>query len=99
MGRLLARTTIRHADGTPRTKHVLSNPILEVDEAAGTASCRSYYTVFQQTETLPLQPIVSGRYHDRFRRIDGEWWFTQRDYSLLDLLGDTSQHLRMDLAR
>jgi 3-phenylpropionate/cinnamic acid dioxygenase small subunit len=99
MGHLLVSTTIRHADGTPRTKHVLSNPIIEVDEAAGTAACRSYYTVLQQTETLPLQPIVAGRYHDRFRRIEGEWRFTQRDYTMLDLIGDTSQHLRMDLPR
>jgi 3-phenylpropionate/cinnamic acid dioxygenase small subunit len=99
MGHLLASTTIRHADGTPRTKHVLSNPIIEVDETTGTAACRSYYTVLQQTETLPLQPIVAGRYHDRFRRIDGEWRFTQRDYTMLDLIGDTSQHLRMDLPR
>jgi 3-phenylpropionate/cinnamic acid dioxygenase small subunit len=97
MGRLLASTTIRHADGTPRTKHVVTNPIIEVDELAGTAACRSYYTVFQQTETLSLQPIVAGRYHDRLRRIDGEWWFTQRDYTLLDMIGDVSQHLRMEL--
>ncbi len=28
--------------GTPRTKHVITNPIVEIDEAAGTATCRSY---------------------------------------------------------
>jgi hypothetical protein len=99
MSRLLVATTIRHADGTPRTKHVLTNPIVEVDEEAGTATCRSYYTVLQQTETLPLQPIVAGRYHDHFARIDGEWCFTQRDYTMLDLIGDISQHLRMDPTR
>ena len=97
MGRPSSRSsTIRHADGTPRTKHVLSNPIVEVDEASGTASCRSYYTVLQQTDTLALQPIVAGRYHDRFRRIEGQWWFAERDYTMLDLVGDVSQHLRID---
>lgn len=94
MARLIVATTIRHADGTPRTKHVITNPIVEIDEAAASASCRSYYTVFQQTPTLPLQPIVSGRYHDRFARISGEWCFTERDYTMIDMVGDVSQHLR-----
>ncbi|MFS3129629.1 nuclear transport factor 2 family protein [Nocardioides sp. Bht2] len=83
-----------HPCGTPRTKHVISNPIIEVDEAAGTANCRSYYTVFQATPALPLQPICSGRYHDTFARDgDGTWHFATRDYSLLDLIGDLSDHL------
>jgi len=59
---------VLHADGTPRTKHVTTNPIIEVDEEAGTASCRSYYTVLQQTDEFPLQTIVTGRYHDRWRQ-------------------------------
>lgn len=82
-----------HPCGTPRTKHVITNPIVEIDEAAGTATCRSYYTVFQATPELPLQPICAGRYHDAFVREDGKWRFSQRDYSLLDLVGDVSQHL------
>ena len=79
--------------GTPRTKHVITNPIIHVDEAAGTASCRSYYTVFQQTPDLPLQAVCAGRYHDTFVRDCGEWRFATRDYSLLDFTGDLSQHL------
>lgn len=98
MAGLMVATTIRHGDGTPRTRHVITNPIVEVDEQAGTATCRSYYTVLQQTETLPLQPVVAGRYHDRFARIAGEWCFTERDYTLIDMVGDVSQHLRMQLA-
>jgi len=96
MAQLIANTTIRYDDGTPRTKHVITNPILAVDEKAGVASCRSYYTVFQQTPTLPLQPVVAGRYHDSFARIEGEWCFTLRDYTMIDMVGDTSQHLRID---
>ena len=99
MARLMVATTIRYPDGTPRTKHVITNPIVEVDDDAGTATCRSYYTVLQQTDSLPLQPVVAGRYHDRFGRIDGDWWFTERDYTMLDMVGDVSQHLRMDVAR
>lgn len=84
--------------GTPRTKHVITNPIVEVDEEAGTASCRSYYTVFQATPDLPLQAICAGRYHDDFVRTDGAWHFSGRDYSLLDLVGDLNQHLLIPVA-
>jgi len=94
---VLDRMTIRHADGTPRTKHVITNPIVEVDQRAGTATCRSYYTVFQQTDTLALQPIVSGRYHDGFERVGGAWRFAERDYTLVDMVGDVSQHLRFPI--
>src|SRR4051812_15583476 len=56
----------RYDDGTPHTRHLISNPIVDVDDAAGTATVRSSYTVFQQVEDLPLQPIIIGRYHDTF---------------------------------
>ncbi|MDE0614750.1 MAG: nuclear transport factor 2 family protein [bacterium] len=82
--------------GTPRTKHVTTNAIIEVDDDAGTASARSYYTVFQQLDDFPLQPIITGRYHDTFHRIDGEWWFDQRTM-LVDQLGDLSRHLLFEL--
>jgi 3-phenylpropionate/cinnamic acid dioxygenase small subunit len=84
-----------HPCGTPRTKHVVTNPILEIDEAAGTATCRSYYTVLQATPALPLQVVAAGRYHDRFERVDGRWRFSYRDYSLFDLQGNLSDHLNM----
>ena len=85
---------IIHDDGTPRTKHVVTNPQLEIDEAAGRASARSYYTVLQQVGDGPLAPIVAGRYHDEFERVDQTWRFSRRDYSLMDLVGDVSRHLR-----
>lgn len=84
--------------GTPRTKHLVTNPIIEVDEAAGTAETRSYYTVYQAAEGFPLQLIASGRYHDRFELVDGVWRFAFRDYSLLDLIGDLSAHLTMSVS-
>jgi 3-phenylpropionate/cinnamic acid dioxygenase small subunit len=89
---------VLYPDGTPRTKHVVSNPIIEVDEDAGTADCRSYYTVLQQTDELPLQPIVTGRYHDRFERVDGQWRFSYRDLTLMDMIGDISHHLAHPIA-
>jgi len=81
-----------YEDGIPHTKHVTTNSIIEVDPRAGTAVARSYYTVFQQVDDLPLQPIICGRYHDTFQRIDGRWWFDTRTL-LVDLVGDLSRHL------
>jgi len=80
-------------DGTPRTKHVRTNVQIEVDESAGTAAARSYVTVLQALPELPLQPIVAGRYRDRFERRGGEWRFVERRF-ITDLVGDVSRHLR-----
>lgn len=88
-----ARTTRLYPDtGTPKTKHVMTNPIIEVDEEAGTATCHAYYTVLQATEALPLQPIIAGRYEDTFERVDGRWRYTGKKF-FVDLVGDLSQHL------
>ena len=79
---------------TPRTKHTCTNAIIEVDEEAKTATARSYYVVYQQTDTLPLQPIVAGRYHDKFERVDGIWRFCERDYRMMEMVGNMSEHIR-----
>jgi 3-phenylpropionate/cinnamic acid dioxygenase small subunit len=83
-------------DGTPRTRHVTTNVTVEVDDEAGTAAARAYYTVFQQTDELPLQAIIAGRYHDTFHRVDGRWCFDTREI-FVDLTGDLSQHLLFEL--
>ena len=83
-------------DGIPRTKHVTTNTVIEVDDTNDTATARSYFTVFQATATLPLQAIVAGRYHDRFDRVDGAWRFAERAVHI-DLVGDVSQHLHASL--
>jgi 3-phenylpropionate/cinnamic acid dioxygenase small subunit len=85
----------RYDDGTPRTKHVTTNLVIDTDESEGTATARSYYTVFQQLEGFPLQPIIAGRYHDAFARTDGEWRLIER-VIFCDLVGDLSLHLTTD---
>jgi 3-phenylpropionate/cinnamic acid dioxygenase small subunit len=90
---VLTRVVILHADGTPRTKHVTTNLLIDTDAAAGTATARSYFTVLQATDRLPLQTIVAGRYHDRFVRDAAGWRFDDR-LIFMDLIGDLSQHLR-----
>src|SRR5580658_10863996 len=84
---------IVYDDGTPRTRHVTTNIVIEADEEAGTAVSRVYFTVLQALPGLALQPIVSGRYRDRFERCDGQWRFAERCV-LVDLVGDASRNLR-----
>src|SRR6266545_380396 len=73
--RLLQERVILYDDGTPRTKHVTTNVAIDIDEHAGVAVARSYFTALQALRDIALQPIVSGRYEDRFERHDGEWRF------------------------
>ncbi|MEV3905164.1 nuclear transport factor 2 family protein [Mycobacterium sp. NPDC050551] len=82
-----------HDDGTPKTHHHTTNVRIEVDEAAGSAAARSCYLVTQATPDLPLQVIVTGRYHDTFHRVDGRWWFDSRTM-FVDQVGDMSHHLK-----
>ncbi len=93
---VLETWTRRYPDGTPHTTHVLTNPIVEVDDDRRSATVRSKYTVFQQTEGLALQPIIAGRYHDRFERGDDGWRFVAR-HLYTDLTGDLSHHLMQAL--
>ena len=79
-----------YPDGTPRTKHVVSNVMIDLD--GDRARSRCYITVFQQTDVLPLQPIASGRYFDEFERREGKWCFADRLMTGF-LLGDRSQHV------
>ena len=88
---MFTSTTRRYPDGTPGTKHVTTNVILELDEETGSAAARSYFTVLQAVPGLPLQPILAGRYHDRFASDGGSWHFTERRY-LIDLTGNLSHH-------
>lgn len=83
-----------YEDGTPRTRHLVTNPQISVDPANETAQCRSQWTVLQATENLPLQVIGSGRYADQFAKVDGAWRFTRREYAGIDFWGDTSAHLK-----
>ena len=89
------RMVRRYPDGTPRTKHVTTNLVIDADETGGTAASRCYFTVLQAVDDFPLQAIIAGRYHDRFERADGEWRLTER-VILCDLVGDLSHHLTTD---
>jgi hypothetical protein len=79
--------------GTRASKHVNTNVLVEVDEAAGTAIARSYWVLMVSTSPEePVRPIMAGRYHDRFALVDGEWRFAERRY-LVDLTGSETAAL------
>ena len=87
-----------HPNGTLMTRHLTTNVIVDIDEDAHTATARSSFVVFQATPDVPLQPIVTGRYRDRFERVDGEWRFAEREMGV-EQFGDVSDHLLIDLGK
>lgn len=86
-----AFTRVYPETGTPRTRHVTSNVIIEPDGETA-ARAESYILVHQATPALNLQPIISGRYRDRFERVGGSWRFSERHIEI-DLFGNLSAHL------
>jgi ketosteroid isomerase-like protein len=81
---------IKRYDGSPRTRHTFSGPVITVE--GDTATCRSSFVVFQQLRPGRLEPIAAGRYLDQLACTDGEWRFTSRQF-FLDQTGDVSQHM------
>ena len=87
-------STRLYENGTPCTRHITSNLLIEVNGES--ATCHSYFTVMQALPDFPLQAIISGHYEDEFRRRDGSWHFHCRTM-FPELFGDLSRHLLMDL--
>ena len=97
IAKLFATTTRRFPDhgNTPRTRHLVLNPIVDVNGDVATA--RSTFCVVQRTDTVALQPIVVGRYADTFGRDAQGWHFTARTVDV-EMVGDVSDHLMIDLS-
>ncbi|MFM7737695.1 MAG: nuclear transport factor 2 family protein [Alphaproteobacteria bacterium] len=89
---MMRATVLLHEDGTPSTRHVTTNLVVDVEPDRTQAAARSYFTVFQARPGLPLQAIVAGGYRDRFRRREGRWEFSEREVRVT-LVGDLRFHL------
>jgi len=96
VAKLWQRVNRVHPDGTLRTRHVVTNIDAEIGDDGEHADVAAYFLVVQATENLPLQPIVAGSYADTFHKIDGRWAFETMRINL-HLVGDVSEHLRIDL--
>jgi 3-phenylpropionate/cinnamic acid dioxygenase small subunit len=92
------RNLVMFHDGEPRTLHVITNVIIEVASDEESAKARSYYTVLQCLPDFPLQIIAAGRYHDSFKKIDGEWRFVNKTI-LTPYSADCSRHSYQAAAR
>lgn len=84
-----------YPEGGARTHHLSTNLIFDIDEVEGAATCMSNYVMYQQTDTLPLQPINAGRNLDTFERVAGVWRWKRRYITVL-FSGDMSHHLVQD---
>jgi hypothetical protein len=60
-----------------------SRVYLEHGGDADVAAARMYMSELRQDHAERRWSVVYGVYHDQFRRIDGRWWFTARNYSSL----------------
>jgi 3-phenylpropionate/cinnamic acid dioxygenase small subunit len=67
------------AEGRPRTRHVITNLVIDMARGADEATGRCSYTVLQAAEpSQPIRVLVAGRYDDRYRHgVDG-WHLTDR---------------------
>ena len=95
---LYTRSTRRYDDGTPKTKHVMTNVIVDVGNDGVTAASRSYFTVLQAVPgALALQPVIAGRYRHGYQRAEGRWRVVTM-HVMIDLVGDLGHHMLFDLA-
>lgn len=85
-------SVVIYDDGTPRTKHVLGNVMVDIDHEAGVATASCTFTVFQAAPGVSLKPVLAGRYIDRFSRAEGAWRYVERVVHP-DLYGDLKQHM------
>ena len=89
---------ILYDDGRPATMHCIANLAITVervgDQVYRRATSRCYFTVSQSRPDFELRPILAGRYHDRFEKVDGAsaWRFAERIIHP-DRIGDLSRHM------
>lgn len=81
-------------EGDPRTRHLITNHVVRLSDD-GEASGHCYFTVMMKPPGQPLQSVVSGRYFDRFERVDGAWRFRSKTIQV-DYLTAIGDHFRID---
>lgn len=72
-----ARRYLGHDTGK-FVRHVVSNVRIDIDPNGKQASATSFLTTIDGEQGGPAYVFRIARYHDRFVRIDGKWWFRTR---------------------
>ena len=67
-------------DGSaPRTRHLMHNLVIELDDGADDAAARCSYTVLEGgTPGTPVRILLVGRYEDQYARDADGWHLTDR---------------------
>jgi hypothetical protein len=81
--------------GDPRTRHQITNQVVSVADDGSSARAHCYFTVLIKPPGEPLQTVVSGRYFDRFERVDDGWRFSEKVIRV-DYLTAIEKHFRID---
>ena len=87
------QASVRTYDGVPRTRHVITNIVIDVDDGATTGSARCYVQVLHQPPDEEIRPIVVGTYLDRVHLVGDQWQFAERRMHL-ELVGNLTSHLQ-----
>lgn len=95
MAAMLKKFVKLYEDDTPRTKHLVTNVIIDIDADGDAAGSTAYYTVLQSVTPGDIKVIAAGQYVDEFERVDGKWRFSYRDLTVFEMQGDISGHLTL----
>jgi 3-phenylpropionate/cinnamic acid dioxygenase small subunit len=92
--RFYADQVVTYRDGDPRTRHLISNQLIDLADDGLSAASRCYFTVLQRPPGRPYALVVGGQYHDRFVKVDGTWRFAEKAIQV-DHLNDIEYHFRI----
>ncbi|MEU6643616.1 nuclear transport factor 2 family protein [Saccharomonospora sp. NPDC046836] len=89
-----ANQVVTYENGDPRTRHLITNQLIEIDEDRTSATSRCYFTVLQRAPGEEYQIVVGGRYDDEFVRAGGAWRFARKTIRV-DHLNRVGLHFRI----
>lgn len=84
-------SNIRLYEGSPRTRHTLSNIRIDIAEDRTSARSESIVVVFQSPPGEAPRILVQGVYLDKFGNESNRWYFAERR-AVVDGAGDLSTH-------
>ena len=62
---------------------VILNSVFDVDVESGEATARMFMCEIRHDPSSDQWSRAHGLYQDRYRRVDGRWWFAERHYRSL----------------